>query len=657
MTRARWEPEVPLGSVERILDERVVKRPEDQRPAEHRSSLGFHLERVPKAGSACRERFRIEVVRTVEAAGSRESEPNTSPRRVLLDEIANRRVATACAGSERPVELHRGPPILRPEPVVIGCETVDQCTYGGGRRVENTLVDIEDSHLTDHDEGRNAPVQAQFRYDARVDSANGDSAEPARSSVRERLGLILGPAGFLLMLAIPAPEGMSIAAWRTAALALLMAILWITEAVPISVTALLPIVLLPLMRVQEVTAATAPYANPVIFLFMGGFMIALALERCGLHRRLALNIVARSGTGSARLIGGFMIATAFLSMWISNTAAVLMMLPMATSIIQLCVDEGGDPEEERNFSVALLLGLAYAASIGGLGTLIGTPPNALLAGFMNETYGVEIGFGQWMLLGVPLVMISLPLTWLLLTRVLHPLKGNAFASGSEAIGRELELLGKRRRDETIVAAITAITALLWVIRPLLDPYIPGLNDTTIAMAGAFAMFVVPMDASWTRFGLEWKDIERLPWSVLLLFGGGLALADAIQKTGLAGWLGTRLGALENWPVLLVAFALTVVVIFMTELTSNTATAATFLPVIAAIATGMSIDPMLLAVPAVLAASCAFMMPVATPPNAIVYGSGRLTVPEMARAGLGLNVMFSFLILALMFTIGRIVFGV
>lgn len=486
--------------------------------------------------------------------------------------------------------------------------------------------------------------------------ATGDSDDLAGNSLRQRAGLILGPAGFLILLVVPAPEGMSVAAWRTAAMALLMAILWITEAVPIPVTALLPIVLLPLMRIQDVAAATAPYANPVIFLFMGGFMIALALERCGLHRRLALNIVAHSGTGSARLIGGFMAATAFLSMWISNTAAVLMMLPMATSIIALCAEEGGDPEEERNFSVALLLGLAYAASIGGLGTLIGTPPNALLAGFMNETYGVEIGFGQWMLLGVPLVLVSLPLTWLILTRFLHPLKGSAFASGAEVIARELAQLGRRRRDETIVATITAVTALLWVIRPLLDPYVPGLNDTTIAMAGGFAMFVVPVDGSWRRFGLEWKDIERLPWSVLLLFGGGLALADSIQKTGLAVWLGSRLGALEDWPVPLVALALTVVVIFLTELTSNTATAATFLPVIAAIATGMSINPLLLAIPAVLGASCAFMMPVATPPNAIIYGSGRLSVPQMARAGVYLNVMFSILILILVFTVGDFIFG-
>ena len=486
-------------------------------------------------------------------------------------------------------------------------------------------------------------------------AGSGDDSS-SRPSLREHAGRILGPLLFLILLLLPIPDGMSAEAWRTAALAVLMATLWITEAVPIPVTALLPLVLLPILGIQNPTASAAPYANPVIFLFMGGFMIAIALERCGLHRRLALGIVARSGAGSARLIGGFMAATAFLSMWISNTAAVLMMLPMATSIIALCSEDASDPETERHFSLALLLGLAYAASIGGLGTLIGTPPNALLAGFMNETYGLQIGFGQWMLLGVPLVLVSLPLTWLILTRCLHPVRGEAFAGGQEVIRRELERLGPRRSDETIVAAITAVTATLWVVRPLLEPWIPGLNDTTIAIAGAFAMFVIPVERGWHRFGLSWPDIERLPWSVLLLFGGGLALADAIQKTGLAEWLGGRMGALQGWPVVAVALVVTSVVVFLTELTSNTATAATFLPVIAAIATGMSVEPLLLAIPAVLAASCAFMMPVATPPNAIVYGSGRITVPDMARAGLVLNLLFIVLILAVVFLLGVPVFG-
>ena len=485
----------------------------------------------------------------------------------------------------------------------------------------------------------------------RMSGADIEAPGPASPASRELIGRIFAPALFLLMLIMPPPDGMTPDAWRVAAMAVLMATLWITEAVPIPVTALLPLIVLPLLGVQEITATAAPYANPVIFLFMGGFMIAIALERCGLHRRLALGIIARSGTGSAQLVGGFMAATAFLSMWISNTAAVLMMLPIATSIIQLCVDRGGDEESERNFSVALLLGLAYSASIGGLGTLIGTPPNALLAGFMRETYGVEIGFGQWMLLGVPLVAVSLPLTWIVLTRFLHPLRGDLFREGREVIAGELEKLGRISRPEATVGFITAATATLWIIRPLLEPWIPGLNDTTIAMGGAFAMFVVPLDRKWTSFGLEWSDIERLPWSVLLLFGGGLALADSIQKSGLAVWIGDALGAVQGWPIFAVALIVTVVIVFLTELTSNTATAATFLPVVGAIALAMRIDPLLLALPVAIGASCAFMMPVATPPNAIVYGSGKISIPQMARAGLVLNLIFIVLILVVLFTIG------
>ena len=256
-----------------------------------------------------------------------------------------------------------------------------------------------------------------------------------------------------------------------------------------------------------------------------------------------------------------------------------------------------------------------------------------------------------MLLGVPLVAVSLPLTWIVLTRFLHPLRGDLFREGREVIAGELEKLGRISRPEATVGFITAATATLWIIRPLLEPWIPGLNDTTIAMGGAFAMFVVPLDRKWTSFGLEWSDIERLPWSVLLLFGGGLALADSIQKSGLAVWIGDALGAVQGWPIFAVALIVTVVIVFLTELTSNTATAATFLPVVGAIALAMRIDPLLLALPVAIGASCAFMMPVATPPNAIVYGSGKISIPQMARAGLVLNLIFIVLILVVLFTIG------
>jgi solute carrier family 13 (sodium-dependent dicarboxylate transporter), member 2/3/5 len=381
----------------------------------------------------------------------------------------------------------------------------------------------------------------------------------------------------------------------------------------------------------------------VIWLFLGGFLIAIGIERCGLHRRLALRILRTVGSTPAALVGGFMAGTAFLSMWISNTATVLMMLPMALSVLALVERESGE-SPDPNFAIALLLGLAYAANIGGLGTLIGTPPNALLAGFMGESLGVEIGFGEWMLLGVPLVAVALPLCWVLLVRVLHPVAGSPVA-GADVLSRELSRLGPMSRAEWTVGTITALTALGWVTRPLLERWIPGLNDTGIAIGGALLLFIVPVDLRRGEFPLDWRATEGVPWSVLLLFGGGLSLAAAIQATGLAAWIGEAMKGIGGWPLPLVVLAITAVVLFLTELTSNTATAATFLPVVAALAVGIGVDPLRLAAPAALAASCAFMMPVATPPNAIVYGSGRVTLPQMARAGLWLNLLFVVLIAA------------
>lgn len=459
------------------------------------------------------------------------------------------------------------------------------------------------------------------------------------------------------MLLLAPPEGMSLLAWRTAAVGALMATWWITEAVPIAATALLPIVLFPLLGIATVAAATAPFANPVIYLFLGGFLIAMALESCGLHRRLALTILAVVGTRPANLILGFMVATAFISMWVSNSATVVMMLPMAMSVIALArsgPDAALDDPGTRAFDVALLLGIAYAASIGGLGTLIGTPPNALLAGFMSETYGVQIGFTEWMLLGVPIVVVSLPFTWLLLTRWLHPVRSEPIAGGTSMLVEERRSLGPISRAEWIVGTITALTAMAWMIRPIVQQWIPAITDAGIAVTGALLMFAVPLAWRPLRVALSWAQAERLPWSVLILFGGGLSLAAAIQQTGLAGWIGDGLGALAGWPLFAVLVAVTITVILLSELASNTATAAAFLPVAAALATAIGADPMLLTVTAALAASCGFMLPVATPPNAIVYGTGALTVPQMAKAGFWLNLFFvAVLPVAITLLAGRI----
>jgi solute carrier family 13 (sodium-dependent dicarboxylate transporter), member 2/3/5 len=478
------------------------------------------------------------------------------------------------------------------------------------------------------------------------------------ASVRTRIGLLTGPLVMVAMLLLPAPDGMSTAAWRTAAVAVLMAVWWVTEALPIAATALVPMALFPVLEILPVGATTAPYANPLIFLFLGGFVLALSMQKWGLHRRMAMHVVAAVGTGPHRVVLGMMAASAFVSMWVSNTATAVMMLPIGLSLAEL-VRPGprGEEAADSSFAVCLMLGIAYACSIGGLGTLIGTPPNALLAGYMLETWGVEIGFAQWMLVGVPLVLVTLPLTWLLLTRVAFPIRIADLPGGRRAVREAQERLGPMSRPERWVAAVFACAAVLWMTRPLLTHAVPGLTDTGIAIAAALVLFAMPLDRGMKTFVMDWKTAETLPWGVLLLFGGGLSLAEAVTDSGLAEWIAGAMGAAAALPTLALVLVVTLVVIFLTELTSNTATAATFLPLVAALAMGLGENPLLLAVPTAVAASCAFMMPVATPPNAIVYGSGHVTIPQMVRAGWRLNLVFAAAITVLMYTLVGVVFGI
>jgi sodium-dependent dicarboxylate transporter 2/3/5 len=451
------------------------------------------------------------------------------------------------------------------------------------------------------------------------------------------VGLLLGPALFCLMLFLPAPAGLEPVGWRVAAVAVLMATWWMTEAVPIPVTGLLPLVLFPALGIASGGAASAPYADPLIFLFLGGFLIALGLERWNLHRRIALRVVAAVGTRPAALVGGFMLATAFLSMWVSNTATAVMMLPIGMSVIGLLSRNG--EETGGGFGTALLLGIAYAASIGGLATLIGTPPNALLAAFMARSYGVEIGFAQWMAIGLPITVALLLLAWLILTRLAFRLPTAEVTGSAALIQNELAKLGRLSGPEIRVGLVFLAAAFLWVARPALSGVLPaGVNDTVIAIAAGVALFIIPAGSGnppGTAL-LDWSAAKRLPWGVLLLFGGGLALASAIGTSGLAGWIGAAFAGLDTWPVILVVLLVTAAIVFLTELTSNTATAAAFLPLMASVAPALGADPFLLTIPVALAASCAFMLPVATPPNAIVFGSGHLTVAQMARAGFLLN---------------------
>jgi sodium-dependent dicarboxylate transporter 2/3/5 len=489
-------------------------------------------------------------------------------------------------------------------------------------------------------------------------TSSGNAPEYGR---RQRVGLLLGPAIFLVMLSLPAPAEMADAAWATAAVGSLMATWWVTEAIPIPATALLPIPLFPLLDIGTVAQATAPFANPLIFLFMGGFMIAIAMQRWNLHRRIALGIIDRVGTQPGAIILGFMIASAFLSMWVSNTATALMMLPIGMSIITLSKKlpstTAAEQRDLANFGVVLVLGIAYACNIGGLGTLIGTPPNALLAAFMLESYGVEIGFAQWMMLGVPLVVIGIPLAYVVLVKISFPLRLKQLPGGHDIIHEERRKLGSISPQEVKVALVFVATAALWMFRPLLQDDLPGLSDAGIAIAAGLALFVIPSDLKKGEFLLNWEATAKLPWGILVLFGGGLSLASAVTRTGVDEYIGLLVVGFDAWPtVLLLAFSV-LVILLLTEMTSNTATAAAFLPILAAAAVGVGENPLLFVVPAALAASCAFMLPVATPPNAIVYGSQLLTIPMMVRAGGWLNLCFIVLIMLAAYTLVVAVFGV
>ena len=475
--------------------------------------------------------------------------------------------------------------------------------------------------------------------------------------LRQRVGLFLGPLWLLMVLVLPPPNGLELEAWYTAGAALLMATWWIAESIPIPATSLLPLILFPIMGVNTMQETAAPYAHPIIFLFMGGFIIALGMMRWDLHRRIAIWIISRAGTGPRALIAGFMTATAGLSMWVSNTATTLMMLPVALSVITLADTEGTVERFKHHFAVALLLGVAYAANIGGMGTLIGTIPNAFISAFFESEYGYTITFTKWLSVGVPVVIIGVPLVFFAITRLLYKFDKQDLIGSKSIIAREKQKLGPMKKGEKIVAVVFTTTALLWITRPLLAPIIPGLTDANIAMIGGLSLFVIPVDFKRGIFAQDWDTAKKLPWGALILIGGGLSLAGAVSSSGLAAWLGESLHPLQQYPTILIVLITTGVIVFLTEITSNTATTATFLPVLAALALAVGESPLLLAVPAALGASCAFMLPVATPPNAIVYGSGRVSVIEMARAGFLLNFAFLLLITICAYSIILWVFGI
>jgi len=455
------------------------------------------------------------------------------------------------------------------------------------------------------------------------------------------IGLIAGPLAAVLVFVFFKPEGLPLAGQATAAVAVLMAIWWATEAVPVAVTAFLPLVLFPVLGIAPIGEVSPSYAAPTIYLFFGGFVIALAIERAGLHRRVALTIFRFVDANGKALIGGFMVAAALLSMWISNTSTTLMMLPIVMSVLAVIRDQmpGMADKQRGDFETAMLLGLAYGATLGGMTTLVGTPPNAFMAEFMNANYGVEIDVARWMLVGVPLALVMLPVSWFFLTHVLFRVDFRATEEAQKDLRSIGSDIGPISRAEIRIAIVFLLLVAGWILRKPLSAALglEGITDAGIAMTAAVLTFLIP---SGTRPGnlMTWQETQRLPWGVLILFGGGLALAGGMTSSGLTLWIGQQLAPLSTFHLAVLIVAATALVIFLTELTSNLATTATFLPVVAALAVEPGNDPLLFVVPVTLAASCAFMLPVATPPNAIVFSSGYLSIPRMMRAGIALNLI-------------------
>ena len=455
----------------------------------------------------------------------------------------------------------------------------------------------------------------------------------------KQIGLLLGPS-FFIFLQFLTLDGLSSQATTVISLAAWMICWWITEAVSISVTALLPLVVFPLFDIMSMNEVGANYGSSIVFLFFGGFVLALALEKVNLHKRIALTIIHKTGTTPNRVILGFMIATAFMSMWISNTASTVVMLPIALSVIQLLVkSDGVFTKEERHFSLSVMLGIAFSANAGGIATVIGTPPNSVLIGLLENEYNMEISFLKWMIIGLPFSATMIGIIYLVLTRWMFPNKGIEFASSNALIAQKLSDLGPTSPQEKHVLRIFALTVFLWVFRTLINSFFPslGLSDTMISVGCAIALFSIPHQFKKGVFILKWEDTSRLAWGILILFGGGLALAKGMSTTGIVALITDGI-ANANLNVLLTVSLLILLMLFMTELMSNVALVAVLAPVVAGIAIGLEIPILYLLIPVTMASSCAFMLPMATPPNAIVFASGYVKVAQMARVGIFINLI-------------------
>ena len=466
--------------------------------------------------------------------------------------------------------------------------------------------------------------------------------------ISSKLGLFLGPILFLSILNFPI-ELLSEQGDAVIAVAVWMVIWWVTDAVSISVTALLPLILFPLLNVMPIAEVGANYGSPIIFLFFGGFVMALALEKVNLHKRIALNIVKITGTTPNKVVLGFMIATASLSMWISNTASTVVMLPIAMSVISLLVDDvDGFTKSDQNFALSVMLGIAFSANAGGIATVIGTPPNSVMLGLLENEYNIQISFLKWMVIGVPFSVVMITIIYFVLVKLMFPNKQLKFTAGKEVIQAELHKLGSMSGKEKMVLTIFAVTVFLWIFRTLINKIFPdlGLSDTIISMMAAVALFALPYNFKKGDFLIEWKDTQKLAWGILILFGGGLALAKGMSVSGIVDVVANTIAA-SDISILFTAILLIVLMLFMTELMSNVALIAVLAPVVAGIAIGLEIPILYLLIPVTMASSCAFMLPMATPPNAIVFASGYIKVHEMARVGIILN-LIAIALLVLMF---------
>ncbi|MEQ8363445.1 MAG: SLC13 family permease [Cyclobacteriaceae bacterium] len=482
----------------------------------------------------------------------------------------------------------------------------------------------------------------------------------ATASKNKTVGLILGPLLFTILYFLLSQTALSYKGVVVLALGAWMVTWWVSEAAPIPVTALLPMILFPLFTVATAREAAAPYGDSIIFLFMGGFMIALGLEKHNLHTRIALNLIRLTGTSGNGIILGFMISTALISMWISNTATAVMMLPIATSVTKLLageITEADKPKFEK-FATGLMLSIAYSASIGGIATIIGTPPNVVTVGFIKRFYDQDVSFATWMVIGIPLMLAILAACYLTITQILYRNGLRSVEGSAELINSKLKGLGAFSKEEKRVLAIFAVTCFFWIFRQNINALIGTnlLDDTTIAMTGGILMFITPIEMKSGTFILEWGDMKNLPWGILLLFGGGLSLAQAMADAGLVQLIGDQIAQQGNLSTGALIVTLSGLSMFLTELMSNVALTTIFVPVVLGIADGLQINPIILAMPVAFAASCAFMMPISTPPNAILFASGHISVKQMMRAGILVNLFSIILISVAMLTIGLWLYG-